>query len=236
MSGGAGARDLWIFAYGSLMWRPGFAYEEAARATLAGYRRCFCIYSVHHRGTPRRPGLVLGLDRGGSCEGLAFRVPACDAGAVLAYLRAREQVTAVYREALLPVSLRDRGGAHVLAVAYIVERKHPAYAGRLPLALEAWRIRAARGRSGANLDYFASTLAHLGALGVRERSLERLAAVIGGFTARGRRENGSSPRVLGLAGGYARTPLGTPRFKADGLNPFGYRARVPGLDSTAPRS
>src|SRR5262245_36034065 len=71
--------DLWVFAYGSLMWRPGFAYEEARRARLTGYRRCFCIYSVHHRGRPERVGLVLGLDRGGVCEGVAYRVAAARA-------------------------------------------------------------------------------------------------------------------------------------------------------------
>ena len=69
-----GAHDLWVFGYGSLMWRPGFAYEEAQHARLTGYRRCFCIYSVYHRGTPERPGMVLGLDRGGACEGIAYRV------------------------------------------------------------------------------------------------------------------------------------------------------------------
>ena len=76
----AADHDLWVFGYGSLMWRPGFAYEEAQHARLTGYRRCFCIYSVHHRGTPERPGLVLGLDRGGACEGIAYRVAAARRG------------------------------------------------------------------------------------------------------------------------------------------------------------
>src|SRR5215470_16603979 len=97
--------DLWVFAYGSLMWRPAFAFAEARRARLTGYHRAFCIYSVHHRGTPERLGLVLGLDRGGVCEGVAYRVPATDAVAVRAYLRAREQVSGVYREAFLPVEV-----------------------------------------------------------------------------------------------------------------------------------
>ena len=82
------------------MWRPGFAYEEARRARLIGYRRCFCIYSVHHRGTPERPGLVLGLDRGGACEGIAYRISAANvADRRVAYLRARELINGVYREA-----------------------------------------------------------------------------------------------------------------------------------------
>ena len=88
-----------MFGYGSLMWRPGFAFEEARRARLIGCRRCFCIYSVHHRGTPERPGMVLGLDRGGACEGIAYRVAAANAAETVRYLRAREQINGVYREA-----------------------------------------------------------------------------------------------------------------------------------------
>jgi cation transport protein ChaC len=88
----AAGHDLWVFGYGSLMWRPGFAYEEAQHARLTGYRRCFCIYSVHHRGTTERPGMVLGLDRGGACEGIAYRVSAANATQTTRYLRAREQV------------------------------------------------------------------------------------------------------------------------------------------------
>ena len=95
----AARHDLWVFGYGSLMWRPGFAYEDAQHARLTGYRRCFCIYSVHHRGTARRPGLVLGLDRGGACEGIAYRVAARNAAETIRYLRAREQVNGVYRDA-----------------------------------------------------------------------------------------------------------------------------------------
>ena len=95
--------DMWVFAYGSLMWRPGFAFEEAQRALLTGYRRCFCIYSVHHRGTPRRLGMVLGLDRGGACEGMAYRISASNSEAIRSYLRAREVINGVYREALVPI-------------------------------------------------------------------------------------------------------------------------------------
>ena len=90
--------DLWIFGYGSLMWRPGFEYQERIQATLNGYHRALCILSVHHRGSVERPGLVLGLDKGGSCRGIAFRVADQHAEATLAYLREREQVTSVYLE------------------------------------------------------------------------------------------------------------------------------------------
>ena len=176
--------DLWVFGYGSLMWRPGFAYEEARHARLVGYRRCFCIYSVYHRGTAKRPGMVLGLDRGGACEGIAYRVAACDAAQTVRYLRAREQVNGVYREAHVPIELIEGARREVLALTYIVERAHPSYAGRLPLALQARLIRAGRGLSGNNLDYLISTLRHLRELGIRERELERVLALIGPHTAR----------------------------------------------------
>ena len=192
------AYDLWVFGYGSLMWRPGFAYEEARHARLTGYRRCFCIYSVHHRGTARRPGLVLGLDRGGACEGIAYRVAARNAAETIRYLRAREQVNGVYREAHLPVALVEGPRRQVLALTYIVERAHPNYAGQLPLAVQARLIHGSQGRSGANLDYLISTLRHLGELGIRERELERLLAAIGPHTARCGTPGHASPFAVGL--------------------------------------
>ena len=93
--------DLWVFGYGSLMWRPDFAFAERHRARLDGYHRCFCITSTHHRGSHARPGLVLGLDRGGTCEGVVYRVAAGQAAHVRAYLRRRELINGVYREALV---------------------------------------------------------------------------------------------------------------------------------------
>lgn len=171
--------DLWIFGYGSLMWRPGFAFEERRHARLAGYRRCFCIYSTHHRGTGARPGIVLGLDRGGACEGIAYRVAPNQATATLAYLRAREQVNGVYREASLPVTLATMPRHEVRAITYVAERAHPSYAGALDLDTQAQLIRGARGRSGANLDYLINTVAHLAGLDIREPALERLLVRIG---------------------------------------------------------
>jgi glutathione-specific gamma-glutamylcyclotransferase len=182
-----GDHDLWLFAYGSLMWRPGFAYVEVRRARVVGYRRCFCIYSVHHRGTPERLGMVLGLDRGGACEGIAYRIAAGDVGDTLRYLRTRELVNGVYREAHVAVEIEAEAGvvatgpAEVMALTFIVERAHPSYAHGLPLAVQARLIRGARGLSGANLDYLVSTVRHLAELGIRERDLERLVAMTGGL-------------------------------------------------------
>jgi glutathione-specific gamma-glutamylcyclotransferase len=186
--------DLWVFAYGSLMWRPGFAY-----------RRCFCIYSVYHRGTPARLGLVLGLDRGGVCEGVAYRIAAGDAAAVRAGLRARELVNGVYREAVVPVEL-EHGPAEVAALAYIAERAHHTYAGRLPLSLQARLIRSARGLSGANLDYLVSTVRHLQEIGIRERELERLVTMVGPLAWWRARAQHTSPYAAALVRVEQRRP------------------------------
>ncbi|WP_404925482.1 gamma-glutamylcyclotransferase [Mesorhizobium sp. ORM16] len=165
--------DFWVFGYGSLIWRPGFAHIETRRARLHGYRRALCVYSFVHRGTRERPGLVLGLDRGGSCVGLAFRVPGELRDEVIAYLRERELVTNVYLERMLNVRLD--GGGTVEAVAYIVDRNHEQYAGALDAAHAADVVRGAVGQSGNNEDYVSSTLDHLRALGIRDHWLEDVA-------------------------------------------------------------
>jgi glutathione-specific gamma-glutamylcyclotransferase len=189
--------DVWFFGYGSLMWRAGFAFEEARRARLVGYRRSFCIYSTHHRGTEARPGLVLGLDRSGVCEGIVFRVAAKDAHSVLQYLRERELVSGVYREVNVPIDIEGPGG-HVRATAFVAERAHPSYAAALPLSVQARLIRGARGLSGANLDYFINTMRHLSELGIRERALERLLAMAGPHFGREPGAPQVSPRVAAL--------------------------------------
>jgi cation transport protein ChaC len=166
--------DFWVFGYGSLIWRPGFAHVETQRARLFGFRRSLCVRSFVHRGTPARPGLVLGLDRGGSCVGLAFRVPGELRGEVLAYLRERELVTSVYLERTLPVRLANGGIAP--AVTYIVDRAHAQYAGNLDEEHAAAIVSGSVGQSGPNEDYVFNTLRHLEALGIRDHWLEAVGA------------------------------------------------------------
>jgi len=172
--------DLWVFGYGSLMWRPGFASLERLPARMVGLHRSLCVYSFVHRGTPERPGLVLGLDRGGSCRGIAFRVAAKKRAATLAYLRAREQVTRVYLETVRGVMLIGKPERRVEAVTYVVDRSHPQYAGRLSVAEQLRLVRGAHGQSGANRDYVLATVTALEALGCRDADLHRLAEQLRG--------------------------------------------------------
>jgi cation transport protein ChaC len=174
------AEDLWVFGYGSLMWRPGFDFRERVEARLIGAHRSLCVYSFVHRGTPERPGLVLGLDRGGACNGIGFRVAAADRAETVAYLREREQVTAVYRETVRRISLKGERTRVVPALCYVVDRSHTQYAGRLPLDAQLHHIRQGHGQSGANRDYVIATVAAMEALGLRESELHLLAARLKG--------------------------------------------------------
>src|SRR5690606_2073827 len=148
LESGGDMGDFWVFGYGSLMWRPGFAHTETHRARLSGYRRALCVRSHVHRGTPDRPGLVLRLDRGGSCLGLAFRVPLDLSGEVMAYLRERELITNVYLEKRLPVRLDS--GERVQAVTYVVDRAHTQYAGAVDAEEAARAVSGSVGQSGPN--------------------------------------------------------------------------------------
>jgi cation transport protein ChaC len=174
------AEDLWVFAYGSLMWRPDFPFVERLEARLVGAHRALCVYSFVHRGTPERPGLVLGLDRGGTCRGIAYRVAAAARADTIAYLRAREQVTSVYRESLRPIRLRREGEPRVQALCYMVDRGHAQYAGRLSLEQQLHHVRQGHGQSGANRDYVIATVAALEQLGYRETELHLLSDRLAG--------------------------------------------------------
>jgi len=142
---------------------------------LFGLHRGLCVYSFVHRGTPERPGLVLGLDRGGACRGLAYRVSAGKRAETIAYLREREQVTKVYREATRAVVLSGQPERRVSALVYVVDRSHPQYAGRLDLDQQLHHVRQGHGQSGPNREYVISTVNALEALGFRDRDLHLLA-------------------------------------------------------------
>ncbi len=165
-------RELWIFAYGSLMWRPDFPFEEQRRARIFGFHRALCIYSHHYRGTVERPGLVLGLDRGGSCVGLCFRIAAEAAAATLEAVRTRELVTGVYAEIAAPVRLDD--GRRLMAVTYVARRRHSQYAGALPSEELRRLVRQGVGVAGSDIDYVRNTHRHLIELGIEDRALAPL--------------------------------------------------------------
>jgi glutathione-specific gamma-glutamylcyclotransferase len=166
--------ERWVFGYGSLMWRPGFAFVERHAATLHGRRRAFCIYSVHHRGTYARPGLVLGLAPGGAVRGAAYRIDQADWPEVYAYLREREQPTETYFEAWAPVRLAD--GRRPSALVFLSDVKHPQWAGALGLEAQARLIAGAAGLSGRNIDYLRDLVGHLREESVADRAMEQLLA------------------------------------------------------------
>lgn len=168
-----GGGDVWVFAYGSLMWDPGFSFAEARKARLWGFHRRFCVDSLVYRGTPEEPGLVLGLDRGGSCAGIAYRIAASDRDAAARYLAERELAEDIYsfRPARLAI-----GADSVRGYVFVVDRGVPFYAGRLSLDDQVRRIAACRGKRGANLDYLLETASQLRALGISDRGIDALVA------------------------------------------------------------
>lgn len=166
-------QERWVFAYGSLIWDPGFCPAERIRARAAGWRRAFCLWSIHWRGTPERPGLVLGLEEepGAVCEGLALRLPEGEAEAVLAALRARELVSQAYEERLLPLRLED--GREVEALAYVIRPGHPQHA-RLDPEAQAAVIARAVGQRGPNRAYLEAAAEALARMGIADPGIEAL--------------------------------------------------------------
>jgi len=160
------------------MWRPGFAFLEQVPARLIGEHRALCVYSFDHRGTPEKPGLVLGLDHGGACRGIAFRVAAQRRNDTIDYLRSREQTTHVYREVMRSVWLENEARQRVSALAYVVDRGHIQYAGRLALAEQLRYVRQGHGRSGNNRDYVLSTVKSIEAQGFHDPQLHQLALML----------------------------------------------------------
>jgi cation transport protein ChaC len=182
------SEDLWVFGYGSLMWRPGFEFTEQRPARLNGAHRALCVISHFHRGSPEEPGLVLGLDRGGSCRGVAFRVSGKLRLQTIAYLREREQVTSVYLEKTRLVDLLDGDRQRVNALCYLVDRGHAQYSGAMTLDEQLRYVQRGHGKSGANVDYVLATVDAMHALGIRDRGLEWLAEKL---------KPGKSPRPRG---------------------------------------
>jgi cation transport protein ChaC len=170
--------DLWIFGYGSLMWRPGFAFAERSPALLKGVHRAFCVYSTRYRGTPEKPGLVLGLDHGGSCRGIAFRVAREHVEGTREYLTGREMLNKVYREAMRPIRLDD--GRSVTALAYIVDRSHQQYVRGLTRERLVELIHGGHGQMGPCRDYVLNTLASLAELGIEDHALAWLGDALAG--------------------------------------------------------
>jgi cation transport protein ChaC len=171
-----GDGDPWVFGYGSLMWRPGFDYVERRAGRLHGRRRAFCIYSVHHRGTYQRPGLVLGLAPGGSVRGSAYRVERAAWPEVYAYLREREQPTETYFESRAPVRLDD--ARNVDALIFLSDQNHPQWAGDLTLEQQADLIAGSTGLSGRNIDYLRDLVLHLREEGILDHGMERLLTLV----------------------------------------------------------
>jgi cation transport protein ChaC len=220
--------ELWVFGYGSLMWRREFAFEERVHAEIIGYHRSFCIISTHHRGTPRRPGLVLGLDRGRTCSGIAYRIAPANAEAVIQYLRARELIYGVYRETHVPARVSGSRPRDIEVLTYIAERAHPAYAGRFGFSLQqqARIIRGARGLSGTNLDYLINTVRHFAELGIRERTLERLLAVAGTYVAHMPGQTAARPGAAAMVQSWKTQPSALPAIGNWDRRRFMYRLNL----------
>jgi cation transport protein ChaC len=172
LAGRGPAGPIWLFAYGSLMWNPGLAFVAKRVGTVYGYHRNFCLWSRINRGTPERPGLVLTLERGGSCRGLAFRLTGSTS---------REELRALWRREMSLGSYRPRwlechaGGERLPVLAFIVNRACSGYAGRLPLETVVHAIATARGKYGSSAEYLFQTQATLESHGILDARVKRLA-------------------------------------------------------------
>jgi cation transport protein ChaC len=164
---------LWVFGYGSLMWKPDFPFDLRVPALLGGWHRALCILSTRYRGTQAKPGLVLGLDHGGSCQGIAFRVDQGKEEATLAALHEREMITGVYDPAFRPVRLED--GRRVMAWVFVAKRSHEQYR-KLSFEEKVAHVRQGVGASGKAIDYLAATVGHLDEMGIQDSELHRVLA------------------------------------------------------------
>lgn len=164
--------EFWVFGYGSLIWNPGFAFVEKVQAKIFGYHRCLCVASTTYRGTAENPGLVLGLDRGGSTTGMAFRVAKEHVNDVLAYLEDREQITKIYCPHFAKAHLID--GRTVRAYTFIARHDHEQYAGPMSMEKCAKMVAAGVGEKGSSLEYLANTVEHLDKMGIKDTDLHKV--------------------------------------------------------------
>ncbi len=168
---------MWLFGYGSLMWRPEFDYLESVSARLYGYHRAFCLWSIEYRGDVTQPGLVLGLDTGGSCAGRAFKICASKIEQIIPLLNRREMITGAYRSITKPLYL-DNGNC-VKGVSLVARHGHPQYVTPPLTADQTVEIvLKANGKMGPNIDYVRNTITHLRDLGIRDAGMERLATIL----------------------------------------------------------
>lgn len=163
--------DIWLFAYGSLIWNPLIHYVEKRVGTVHGYHRCFCLWTHMGRGTRAKPGLVLGLERGGACRGIVYRIAESQAAEELEVVWRREMLTGAYAPRWVTVVTKN---GRLQAIAFLINRKHERYAGRLPEDRIIASIAEAHGPLGACATYLFNTVAHLEELGIRDRRLARL--------------------------------------------------------------
>jgi glutathione-specific gamma-glutamylcyclotransferase len=169
--------DIWLFAYGSLIWNPACETVERRPAVVPGWHRAFCFTVTRFRGSPDRPGLMMGLDRGGLCRGVAYRIPRADAWAELSKLCRREM--SAKPSGNLPRILKARvDGREAPAIAFVVDRRHMAYAGRPPLETVADMLAGACGHWGSGAEYLLNTVLKLEEHGIRDRNLWRLQALV----------------------------------------------------------
>jgi cation transport protein ChaC len=171
LAGHRPGEDVWMFGYGSLMWNPAFHFAEQASAQLRGYHRRFCLWLTRGRGTPAHPGLMLALDRGGMCRGIAFRIPAAQARSELLLIWRREMLSGAYLARWVRLSTE---AGEVRGLTFVVNRQHRRYAGQLSAEQTATRIKAASGELGTCLDYFERTVSALHAMGLRDAALDRV--------------------------------------------------------------
>lgn len=168
-------KELWVFGYGSLMWAPGFEYEEVCLATLRGYHRDLCVLSYVFRGTPEVPGIVMGLRPEGCCQGRAFKISAQNEAEIMAYLHEREMINNVYEPSWLDVELAD--GRKCAAYTFIARTDHIQYVGDEPQQEKVRLVLQGFGQGGSALEYLENTCTHLRDLSIRDDALETILQV-----------------------------------------------------------